>query len=419
MIRKISLFLSALVYTSQTLSAQVKNNVIDCVEAPPYASIIAINPKNQKNIIAGALTNTIFYSFDEGSTWQKSDIEPAASVTGNAAIVTDSKSNFYYFYLADSAGIKNRIVMQRSEDGGKTWEANDGLGFDLKQNCYQISPYVDASNDLYLTWSQLDKKNSDPNCKSNIFISKSINKGKKWSSPIQLSQTSGNCLVDKMLTASSPAVVGDEKKFTIWMNDEKIYMDRSYDGKVWLNNDIVITPHRALGYDVLNFNNGAGLPIFTSDNGKSFFAGSLYLITTEKKVDEDDVDILFLRSHNGGDNWTSPQRLTDDEPGTLQFKPALAIDQETGNIYIAYYNQQRANSDDTDVFISYSKDGGATFKKIKINEKSFKPAKNNMSGAYTNLAVHKGTVVAVWTEISEDKAKLKTAVLKEDMLWKK
>jgi Neuraminidase (sialidase) len=419
MIRKILVFLTALFSISQTLSAQVKNSVIDCVEAPPYASLIAINPKDQKNIIAGALPNTIFYSFDEGLTWQKSIIEPAASMTGNAAIVVDTKNNFYYFYLADSAAAKNRIVMQRSEDGGKTWEVNDGLGLELKQNCYQISPYVDASNNLFLTWSQFDKKSSDPDCKSNIFISKSSNKGKKWSDPIQLSQSFGTCLADKMLTGSSPAVVGDQKKFAVWMNEGKIYMDRSYDGKLWLSNDIVVTQHSAPSHEVPNFNNSAGLPIFLSDNGKSFLAGNIYLVSTEKKINEDDIDILFLRSHNGGDSWTSPQRLTGDEPGTLQFKPAMDIDQETGYIYIAYYNQQRANSDETDVFISYSKDGGATFKKIKVNEKSFKPAKNNVSGSYTNLAVYKGTVVAVWAEISEGQTKLNTVTLKQDMFWKK
>jgi hypothetical protein len=418
MIRKIPVLLLALFALSMTLAAQVKNHVVDSVNAP-YASIIAVNPKNQKNIVAGAIHNAIFYSVDEGMTWQKSIIAPTASSTGNAAIVVDAKGNFFYFYLVDSAGVKSRMVMQSSEDGGKTWEANDGLGLDLKQNCYQIQPYVDASNDLYLTWSQLDKRSSDADCKSNVFISKSSNKGKKWNEPIQLSQGAGKCLTDKIITGSSPAIVGDKKKFAAWMNDGRIYLDRSYDGKVWLNNDIVVTPHSALGYVVENFNNSAGLPIFLSDNGKSFFAGSLYLVTTEKKKDEDDVDILFLRSHNGGDNWTTPTQFTDDEPGTLQFKPSMAIDQETGNIYIAYYNQQKADRKDTDVFISYSKDGGSTFKRMKLNDKSFIPSKNMISGNYVNVAAFKGTIAISWAEFSNDKIKLKSTVLKQETFWKK
>jgi hypothetical protein len=415
---KISILFVALLSLSQPLSAQVKNCVIDSVNSP-YTSLLAVNPKDQKNIIAGALRNTLFYSFDEGLTWQKSVVEPAASDNSNGAIVVDSKGHFFYFYLADSGGVKNRLVMQHSEDGGKTWEVNDGLGLNLKQTCFEISPYVDASNDLYITWTQPDKILSEADCKSNVFISKSSNKGKKWNDPILLSQTPGNCLTEKILTGSSAAVVGDKKKFAAWMSEEKIIMDRSYDGKIWLNNDIVVTQRSAQMHACQNFNGSAGLLGFTTDNGKSFFRGSLYLLTTEKKTNQDDIHILFFRSHNGGDNWTSPLQFSDDEPGTLQFKPTMAIDQETGMVYVAYYNQPHANDTATDVFISYSKDGGSTFKRMKLNDKSFMPAKNNVSGSYINLTAYNGTIAVAWIEISEGKSKLKSAVLKQEMLFKK
>jgi hypothetical protein len=399
----------------QPLFAQLENVVIDSVHTP-YAATVAVNAKDLKNIVAGAGSNALFFSIDEGQTWQASAIAPKPSSASNAAIIADAKGNFYYFYVADTSDA-SRIVMQFSEDGGKTWELNDGLDLSL-QNYSHICPSIDMKNNLYLTWTQLGKGN-DADCQSNIFLSKSTNKGKKWSEPIMLSQTQGDCSGKaKTLSSSASATVGLDKNFAAWMNDGQIIMDRAYDGKVWLNNDILIANVGTGHIEIPGFNDENGLPMFISDNGKSFFGGSLYLITT-KKQKNDDVDVLFLRSHNGGDNWTTPMGFADDEPGTLQFKPAMAIDQETGCIYIVYYNQPRTDSDATDVFIAYSNDGGGSFKKRKINAKSFIPTKNNISGSYIGITANKGVIIPVWTEISNGKARIQTVTFKQADFWKK
>jgi hypothetical protein len=413
---KAPLAILLLCFSLQPLSAQlVKSVVVDSIRTP-FASVVALNGKDPKNIVVGAASNTMFYSIDEGQTWQTAVITPKASSTSNASLVSDYKGNFYYIYMADSAST-SKIVVQVSDDGGKSWEANDGPDLSM-QKYSQLCVHIDVKNNLYLTWTQFSK-DIDGNCQSNIMLSKSTNKGKKWSDSILLSQAPGNCDGnEKTLSSAAAATIGFEKVFAAWLNNGQIIMDRTYDGKTWLNNDINITSVEQKQIDVPGFNNCNGVPMFVGDNGKSFFGGSLYLITTRKQKN-DDVDVLFLRSHNAGDNWTTPMGFADDEPGTIQFKPAIAVDQETGYIYIVYYSQPHIDSNETQVFIAYSKDGGASFLKRMINAKSFFPAKNNVSGSYISLTASKGVIVPTWIEMSNGKPYLRSAYFKQENFWKK
>jgi hypothetical protein len=232
-----------------------------------------------------------------------------------------------------------------------------------------------------------------------------------------ISLQTGNCKGDhETLSGSSCAIIGFEKTFVTWVDDGSILMDRAYDGKMWLSNDILVNTQFNSTMPIADFNNGAGQLAFQADNGKSIFGSSLYVVGT-KLVNGNDVDILFLRSNNGGDNWMAPMKFSEDERGSLQFRPAMTIDQETGYLCVVYYNQLESKA--TDVFISNSKDGGASFSRRKINSNSFMPAPNNVWGSYTGVSMSKNFVIAAWLEMNETKIYLKATTLKQGDLWKK
>lgn len=389
-------------------TAQVKNTRIVETEHSGKVSI-AFNSKNSQHLTA-SLGNLIYYSIDGGATWERSTATFPAGV--HAALVADSKGDLYYFLQTTEGGI-HKIISYTSGDGGKSW--SEGVPVNPESTKDQVAPTVtlDDKNNIYLTYTQFDKyTSSDANCLSHVQLTTSSS-GKKWSKPLELSQAPGNCIDDNNTVAGSMAIVSfDGKEYCTWSNQSKIYLDRSFNGKMWLTNDIaIIRQSEGCDENVTGSKRCATVPVMATDRSKSPYKGSLYLIWSDWM--RSDQDILFVRSHNFGDNWTSLLKINDAEAGH-QYSPWLTVDQTTGYIYILYFN--RNEEDMTDIYMSYSMDGGSSFKNVKISESSFKTEGAPPVSCY--ITANKGIVVAAWTGIEQGKTSLLTSVIKQDDLSK-
>lgn len=91
---------------------------------------IAINPKNPKNIVAGAatfngqqFTNSAYVSMDEGNTWQT--ITALTDTDEGAGIAFDDSGTCYYVTM--QGGFNPCCVI--SKDGGLTWSPKAPFGF--------------------------------------------------------------------------------------------------------------------------------------------------------------------------------------------------------------------------------------------------------------------------------------------------
>ncbi len=414
-------------------SAQFKNiKLAEYQEgvSPPLEPSIAINHKNPKNIVAGIGLNRIVYSMDEGNTWSELLIKSPFGVFGDPAVISDSKGDLYYFHLADPSGEGrnndgwlDRIVCQKSEDGGKTWSEGASIGNNPPMDQDKPWPAVHPKKQiLYTTWTQFDKYGlKDPNCHSNILFSMSTNGGDKWSKPIQLNQNPGDCIDnDNTAEGAVPAVAVDGRIFVTWANQGVIYMDRSYDGgQTWLTNDLGIMKQTGgWSMDIPGLGRCNGLPVLMVDASSSKRQSLLYIVFADQRNGENDTDIWFIRSLDRGDHWTVPKRVNQDEPGKHQFMPWMTVDQTTGNIYIVYYDRRAYDDAQTDVYLAYSADGGTTFKEIKISESPFVPSIDKFFGDYNNVSAHAGLVTPIWTRMDDGKTSVWTAVIKEEALRK-
>lgn len=423
--------LIALLVLGFSAHAQFKNKVlatqVDGVY-PPLEPSVAINKRNPENIVAGVVLDKAIFSKDGGQSWQTTTLKSSFGVYGDPAVISDVKGTFYYFHLADPSGKGrsneawlDRIVMQKSTDGGQTWNEGISIGNNPPKDQDKEWPTVHPRKQfIYTTWTQFDIYGStDSNCHSNIMFSMSTNAGKKWSTPIQINQNPGDCVDDDNTAEGAvPAVDNSGRVFVTWSNQGKIYFDRSYNGgATWLANDLVIAKHHGgWSMKIPGLSRSNGMPVLMIDNSKSRLSGSLYLVWADQKNGEDDTDIWFMRSTNGGDFWSPPLRINQDGPGKHQFLPWMTVDQATGYLYIVYYDRRAYDDLQTDVYLAYSTDGGSSFKEVKISESPFIPTDTKFFGDYTNIDAHKGVIAPIWTRMDDGRTSVLTAIIKDSDL---
>lgn len=422
------LFSVSIIAFSATVSfAQFKNIRLDDQADNDYMCepSIAINPKNPLNIVAASVLNNIYFTKDGGVTWQKREVQSSFGVYGDPSLIADASGTFYFFHLSDPTHGKggydseklDRIVVQRSDDGGDTWTDGVSIGFNHPKDQDKQWPAIDSKGNLILTWTQFDTYGSkDPNCQSNILMSTSRN-GSKWSEPIVLSQMPGNCVDnDSTVMGAMPVVTFDGKAFVVWAANEKIYLDRSFDGNLWLSNDIPIVEQKG-GWDlkIPGHDRCNGLPVLMTDRSKTGFRGYLYLVWADQSNGESNTDVWFSKSTNFGDNWSTPVNLSTTRKNH-QYLPWMAIDQVTGNIYVMFYDRSEYDDLRTDVVLAWSTDGGSTFRNRKISESPFIPDEKGFFGDYTNISAHKGIITPIWTRMDNGKTSVWTTVIKHSDL---
>lgn len=430
-VKRTSVFLF-LILSANTLFGQFKNIMLDEQSGDQTfvcEPTIAINPRHPNNIVAGSVPDNIYFTKNGGETWKKGKLTSPLGVHGAPALISDSKGNFFYFHLSgpeagkgeNDNGKPDRIVVQSSEDGGETWSPGESIGLNPPKALDKEWPAVDTKGNLYVAWTQFDKYgDADPGCSSNILFSMSKN-GKKWSQPAQISQLPGNCIDDGNTAAGAvPAATFDGKVFVAWSNQGKIFLDRSFNGgDLWLTNDILVTEQKG-GWDfkIPGHDRCNGKPVLMTDNSKSPYRGSLYIVWADQRNGEEDTDIWFTRSHNYGDNWSSPERINNDGKGKHQYLPWMTVDHETGYLYIVYYDRRNYDDNQTDVYMAYSTDGGVSFKNIRISEKPFTPSEDQHFGDYNNISAHKGMITPVWTSMEEGRTRVWTAIIRQEDLAK-
>jgi hypothetical protein len=404
-----------LFFVSPIASAQTANYKLGDLDATSTAgAAVAVSPKNNKNIVAWA-AGRLMYSNDAGATWKEP--QPTISDVGKStpSIAVDSRGNFFIVYSNTSL---TQILCSSSADDGKAWGVPVVISGVTGKEKYNLHIAAQPRKEgLVVTWTESDKYGAaGEDCKSNIMMSSS-GSGKKWSLPLQVNQESGNCLDGDFTPRGSMACISqDGKTFILWARQGFMYYDRSYDGDMWISSDLAII-EQAGGWNigVPGFGDIPNTPVFAIDTSPSRIQGTIFMVYSDIKSGDGDADIWLTRSVSRGDNWTVPARVNQDEPGREQFLPRISIDPANGHVYILYYDRRNYTDNQTDVYLSWSVDGGNQFKEKKLNDTPFTPAMsdNGLMTGYLSISAQKGLVVPVWTAINEGKQEVWTVVLKE------
>jgi len=390
---------------------------------PPCEPSIAVSPANPQNVVAGAVLDYVWYSTDAGKTWSGDRLESTYGVYGDPVLMGDAKGNFYYLHLSDTRsdgargdGWLDRIVIQKSTDGGQNWNNGSFMGHrppkDQDKHWIGIDP---SNNHLYVTWTEFDKYGSkDPNDKSRILFSRSTDDGETWSDAKQINQYEGDCIDDDDTPEGAvPSVGPNGEVYVAWGYDEKIWFDRSTDGgETWLAEDRVVSDQpRGWTITIPGLNRCNGMAVTGVDLSNGPHRGNIYINWCDQRNGEKDTDVFLARSTDGGDTWSEPVRVNDDKPGKQQFLTWMAVDPVTGYIYTVFYDRRDQDGVYTDVFLAYSSDGGETFTNLKISESAFKPSSMGFFGDYNNISAYNGVVRPIWTRMHKGQLSIWTALL--------
>lgn len=366
---------------------------------------------NPLNIVAGANITKYYYSTNGGLNWNHGDLTSPYGVWGDPCLTFDALGNLYYGHLSNppSAGYWiDRIVVQRSTDGGASWNNGAGIGFapprknqdkDWLAADMTDSPY---KNNLYVAWTEFDSYGSSSHSDSSrILMSRSTNAGITWSDPVRVSDRAGDCIdSDNTDEGAVPAIGPQGEVYLTWSGPLGIEFDKSTDGGVTWGKDVFVSDQPG-GWDYMipGINRCNGLPVTACDVSHSAHRGTIYVNWTDQRHGLDNTDVFIATSSDGGATWSPAKQVNDDLTVAQQFFTWMTIDQATGYVYVVFYDRRATEGTATDVYMARSTDGGATFTNFKVSEYSFTPTSTIFFGDYTNIAAYNGKVYPIWTRL--------------------
>lgn len=400
--------------------AQFTNVLIGNQNSPNEPSI-TINPNDTNILLAGANLDNYYISTDAGYTWSQNTLSSNYGVWGDPCTVIDNTGNFYFFHLSNATSWIDRIVCQKSTDNGQTF--NNGTFFGLNGNKDQDKEWATVdlnNNNIYVFWTQFDTyASSSSTCKTQLMFAKSTDQAQTWSTPLKVNQIDGNCEDgDLTVEGAVPAIGPNGEIYTSWGSPNGIVFNKSTDqGNTWLNNEVLVDSMPG-GWDfaIPGLDRANGMPITKCDRSGGAYNGTIYINWSDQRNGSNDTDIWLKKSTDGGNTWSNIIRVNDDSAGKHQFLSWMDIDQTDGTIYIVFYDRRNYNDTRTDVYLAYSTDGGTSFTNTKISESPFIPNSNAFFGDYTNISAHNGVIRPIWTRMDGTNSSIWTAIVQKNAL---
>ncbi len=375
----------------------------------PEEVSIAIDPSNPNYLAAGANIDYTYYSTDGGYNWNQQTLSSSLGVWGDPCLVFDGSGNLYYGHLSVATYWIDRIVIQRSTNHGATFNDGAGIGFNNPKNQDKEWIGVDMTNspysgNVYVTWTEFDSYGSGSSSDSSrIRFSRSTDQGLTWSPAVTISDVSGDCYdSDNTDEGAVPTVGPNGEVYVSWAGPVGLVFDKSTDGGItWGTDKFVSDIPGGWDFAIPGIYRANGLPITICDtSSNSPYNGNIYINWSDQRNGTDNTDVFFVKSTDGGNTWTTPLKVNDDNTTRQQFFTWMTIDQTTGFIYCCFYDRRNTTGAATDVYVARSTDGGDSFDNFKVSESSFTPTSGVFFGDYTNIAAYNRMVYPMWMRLS-------------------
>jgi hypothetical protein len=304
----------------------------------------------------------------------------------NKSVVWGSGQNVYTTFASHrgeqqrpetgtAAGEGDSVIVNRSTDGGRTWErgvvaiqgAKESRPFIIRPGV-AVQPRPQGDKLYAVGWYVVNPLNMGAQGGAGdrrTVVASSEDGGRTWSAPVEAQGP------DERVREIAPPVVGkDGSVYIAWRNRDDpanaphpIVVAKSSDGgATWTRTpiqDATVAPTTAPAPA-----GNAGFPKMAADPT----TGNLYV--TYLGFNFGDLDTLVQRSTDGGVTWSQPVRVNDDPRGNgvRQLTPDISV-APNGRVDVVWFDTRTSlpspiiprPAGQGDIYYASSTDGGATF----------------------------------------------------------
>lgn len=392
-------------------STQSENSV---TAMPGESNLFLSGNNSSDHPVTWLFGSDAFVSDDGGGSWKGKSEGVAGDNNGDPAVDCDLEGRMYSGRIAKNRGQS----VAWSDDHGYTWHAVQVASpvyssdiFDKNHLCVDRSPSSPFSGRVYVAWSYFGQGTND----GHVFISYSADRGLSWSDPAVVSTALSDIFLHhgvNLRTGPEGHLYAVWSVYDNWPGDESgIAFARSTDGGVTFEPAKRIGPvirgnRYSLSPKQMRVN---AFPVLAVDCSDSPNRGTLTVVWSNKGIPGENLgrnsDIWSMRSFNGGDTWTSPLKISNNDapsPHTSYF-PWICCDEVTGNLYVVYYDDRNTDTLSCETWVGASFDGGSSWTEFAVSDVAFTPQPivgmaASYFGDYIGIASYNDYVCPLWTD---------------------
>lgn len=389
-------------------STQSENSVF----VDPNNPDVILNSNNSTQNPVGSLYGANdFHSFDAAESWEGQVEGAGGGNSGDPTTAIGLNGRWYVNYISSPGG----MGISYSDDQGSSWTPvtiapNPGSLADKNHMWIDNSTTSAYEGNLYVSWTNFGGSSDNE-----IAVSTSSDDGLTWTTNNNVSSAvnAGNHNQGvNIATGPDGEVYAIWGIYDSWPSDESaIAMAKSLDGgATWETAVRVVNNTRGIrNSGVSKSMRVNSFPTCAVDCSNGPDRGALYItwanIGTPGINTGSDMDVYIVKSSDQGDNWTEPLKVNQDDAGLGKehYFPWIACDPSNGILSVIFYDDRNVNSNQAEVFVANSDDGGTTWEDFKVSDVSFTPTPipglaGDYFGDYLGIIAQDGWVYPVWTD---------------------
>lgn len=301
------------------------------------------------------------YSRDGGRTWTRGAVLEPGVFRSDPVLRADADGRMYYLSLSLPASVFSCETF-RSDDGGVTFgPARNALGGDKEWLCIDTRPGP-TRNAMYQHWTQA--------------FSRSFDLGQTWLTAQGGNPIWGQCAVG---TDGALLIVGRSSS-----NFAPILFSRAPDAGGVVQPTLSTQALPAMGgvrFGIAGSPNPSGIlgqPLVAVDRSGGPRHGWIYVAGAFGPFGTDPCEVMFTRSADQGQTWSTPIRVNTSTPGSGDWQWFAAMDvAPTGRIDMVFFDTRESQvASISRLLYTSSADGGSTW----APEQVLSPAFNSTVG---------------------------------------
>lgn len=339
------------------VNAQGQNILNDAANEPA----LCVDPTNRNRIAIGwRQFNSISSNFrqggygfttNRGQTWTFPGVIEQNVFRSDPVLQSDINGRFYYLSLTQDF----YCDIWRSVNGGGSWtRVAPAAGGDKQWFCIDTTNSIGQGH-MYQAWSTAG------NNYGGRQFSRSTNGGATWSNPINIP----NSMVWGTLDVGPNGemyIGGSDSGSAFYFARSSNAKDASQSVTFDMSRTINLGGSMVYGGSV-NPAGLAGQVWIAADRSGGATNGYLYMLCSVRRSTSNPCDVMFSRSTDGGNSWSTGVRINDDATGqgkwhwfgTLSVAPNGRID------VIWYDTRNSSNNSHSELWYTYSTNGGVSF----------------------------------------------------------